>query len=196
VSSGNNGGGDNGGGGGSGPDPSTDLFPAPSAAPSGTAGSTDGTISTWVAPSSPAPVGFFVDGVGCTDVQPVLDYIGAPCGRSWNLAVSASCGPLGPLRLQLNSGDGIYPQLCHSVPEIYCVQPASGEVTADLVVKPTGDVFTWSGAQSGCSIDTGPDYDHQSLPITARGTLQDSAGATHTFSYNPGTAGADPDAGL
>lgn len=60
----------------------------------------------------------------------------------------------------------------------------------------------WSatGAGAGCDVASGPTADDASIPISARGTVKNSAGATHTFSYYAPSsgvdAGTDTDAGF
>ncbi len=152
--------------------------------------------SSWVPPSGPTPIGFFVDGIACVNLVVQQDAQGAPCGRTWSLNVQADCGALGPVTLDLQGGDGVFPQVCHTVPEIWCSDPSSGATSIGLIVGSDRASFSASGASAGCSVASGPTADDASIPISLRGEAQNSAGATHAFSYNSENVGADADAGF
>jgi hypothetical protein len=152
-----------------------------------------GPASGWKGPSGPTQPGFFVDGIACTGVTVQIDTKGAPCGKTWMLGVTATCGALGAVTLDALSQDDIpYPQACNDTREITCDVVGSGGTSVSLSINGDGGGDQWSSntAPGGCAVNGGPSPNAESTPFSMSGLATNGVGQSHTWSYDatPGPA--------
>ena len=157
----------------SGPDVSNDTDSGPSS---------DGGPGADSGPSTGSEL--VVDGISCTVSSVDTEQDQPPCGVNWTTTVSATCGSLGAVELDLNSTSGIpYPQTCRQETQS-CSDTTTGSVGAGLTILSEADGgITYGAAVGACTISSGPTATAPSTAIASQGQVTGS-GASHTYSFN------------